>query len=301
MQETAEIVQQSEINIVEIVKETVNSLCNSLFDSINNTVFPMLDDIVFLDDSIISSSNTKNLFSSSLSNGILILANCLLVAFILYYSVRLLISNFSGSNIDSPFKFFLKAIFISILMNFSFDLCISLLNINFDITSYFCILGEDLFDNKISFISFTNELRSNLNGNSDIFSLTGILESTLYISSFSLVINFSLRYVFIKVLVLLSPFAFLCLLNKPTENLFKSWFKSFFCLLFLQVVVSIILLLSFSLATETSNPLFNNILLIGSISALLKANQFIKELIGGLDLNSNIQSSLSGLKYMFSK
>lgn len=161
--------------------------------------------------------------------------------------------------------------------------------------------GEDLFGKEISFITFTNELKKTLNTNSDIFSLDGILASTLYVSSFSLVINFALRYVLIKILIILSPFVFLCLMNQTTETFFKSWLKCFFSLLILQVVVAIILLLSFTLAHETSNELFNNILLVGAISALLKANQFIRELIGGLGINANIQTGLSSIKSMFSK
>lgn len=161
--------------------------------------------------------------------------------------------------------------------------------------------GEDLFGKEISFITFTNELKKTLNNNSDIFSLDGILASTLYISSFSLVINFALRYVLMKILIVLSPFVFLCLINQTTEGFFKSWLKCFFSLLILQVIVAIILLLSFTLAKETSNELLNNILLVGAISALLKANQFVRELIGGLGINANISTGISSIKSMFSR
>ena len=123
-----------------------------------------------------------------------------------------------------------------------------------------------------------------------MFSLNGILASTLYLSSFSLALNFALRYILVKVLILLSPFAILCLMNKPTRALFKSWAKSFFAILFLQVVVSIILLLPFAIMKENSDTLFNQLLLIGAITALLKANQFVKELVGGLGITANMQS-----------
>ncbi len=125
-----------------------------------------------------------------------------------------------------------------------------------------------------------------------MFSLNGILASTLYLSSFSLALNFALRYILIKVLILLSPFAFLCLINQPTYNLFKSWAKSFFAILFLQIIVSIILLLPFAIMKENSDTLFNQLLLIGAITALLKSNQFVKELIGGLGITANMQTGL---------
>ena len=105
----------------------------------------------------------------------------------------------------------------------------------------------------------------------------------------------------IKILIILSPIAILCLTNQSTEPFFKSWFKSFLALLILQIIVAIILLISFTLSKETSNALLNKILLVGGISALLKANQFVKELIGGLGINSNIQTGLSNLKSIFAK
>ena len=301
MEDSTEIIPTNEVDIIEIVRDTVNSLCNSLFDSINNTVFPLLDDIVFIDEDIVSSSSMENLFGSSSSNGILILANCLLFAFVLYYSARLIISHFSGNTVDPPYKFFIKTIIIAIVMNSSLDICSFLVKSTYQISLFFCELGNDLFGKEVSFITFTNELKRNLGNNSDIFSLDGILASTLYISSFGLVINFSLRYILMKILIILSPFVILCLINQPTEPFFKSWLKSFFSLLILQIIVAIILLLSFTLAKETSNELFNKILLVGAISALLKANQLVKELFGGLGINSNLQTGLSNIKSMFAK
>lgn len=301
MEVNAETITTNEVNIIEVVKETVNSLCNSLFDSINNSVFPLLDDIVFINSDITNSSHMNNLIGTSISNGVLILANSLLFAFVLYYAIRLILSYFTGNNIDPPYKFFIKAVLVAIFMNFSLSLCSFLIDSTYQISSFFCALGEDLFGKEISFITFTNELKKTLNVNSDIFSLNGILASTLYISSFSLIINFSLRYVLIKILIILSPFVLLCLINQTTESFFKSWFKCFFSLLILQVIVSIILLLSFTLVNETANPLFNNILLVGAINALLKANEFVKELIGGLGINANIQNGITNIKSMFLK
>lgn len=298
MEETAETIVENEINIIDVVQETVNSLLNSLFNSINDAVFPLLDEIVFVNKDIAS---MENLFGTSISNGVLILANCLLTAFVLYYSIRLLLSHFNGNRIDSPYKFFIKTIIIAIIMNFSLDICSTCIDTTYQISTFFCELGNEVLDKKISFTSFTSEIQKNLNSGGNIFSLDGILASTLYISSFSLIMNFALRYVLIKVLIILSPFVVLCLINQSSEPFFKSWFKSFFALLILQVIVSIILLISFTLAKETSNLLFNNILLVGAISALLKSNQFVRELIGGLGIEANLQNGILNIKSMFLK
>lgn len=139
MNETLETIT-NDVNIIEVVKETINSLCNSLFDSINNTVFPLLDDIIFLNSDITNSRNMQNLFGNSISEGILILANSLIFAFILYYSIRLLLSHFNGNSIESPHKFFIKAVIVVILMNSSLTLCSFLMDSTYEISSFFCEL-----------------------------------------------------------------------------------------------------------------------------------------------------------------
>ncbi len=293
-----ETIATSEINITGVVKETINSLCGSLFDSVNNTVFPLLDDIVFINNDITEGSHLEKIFGISPSSGVLILANSLITAFVLYYAVRLFLSHLSGSKIDSPYQFFLKASIIIILMNESLSLCQFMIECTSTFSDFFCLLGKDILGKKISFITLTNELTKSLHGSFNIFSLNGILASTLYISSFQLALNFALRYILVKVLVILAPFAFLCLLNPSTECFFKSWLKSFFSLLFLQVIVALILLLPFAIIKESSSDLFHQLLLIGAITALLKSNQFVRELIGGMGIVANLQTGISGLKSM---
>lgn len=55
-------ITSNEINIVETVQETINTLCSTLFDSIKNIIFPLLDDIVFIDNNIIESTYMEKLF-----------------------------------------------------------------------------------------------------------------------------------------------------------------------------------------------------------------------------------------------
>lgn len=139
MNETLETLT-NDVNIIEVVKETINSLCNSLFDSINNTVFPLLDDIIFLNSDVANSKNMQNLFGTSISEGVLILANSLIFAFILYYAIRLLLAHFSGNVVESPYKFFIKAILVIILMNSSLSLCSFFMDSTNEISSFFCEL-----------------------------------------------------------------------------------------------------------------------------------------------------------------
>ena len=99
----------------------------------------------------------------------------------------------------------------------------------------------------------------------------------------------------IKVFILLSPFCILSLCQNSTSWIFKCWIKSFFSLLFVQILISIILLLTFSINID-SNDILNKLIYIGSIYALTKANNFVKELFGGI--STNVSSNFSNIRFL---
>ncbi len=78
---------------VETIIQIINSLCKNLLSSIDKNIFPLLDELVFLNKEVISTGDKMNqILSNSPNKGVLALANCLFVAFILYYASRLLLS-----------------------------------------------------------------------------------------------------------------------------------------------------------------------------------------------------------------
>ena len=95
----------------------------------------------------------------------------------------------------------------------------------------------------------------------------------------------------IKVFVLLAPFAFLSLSLNSTSWFFKSWLKNLFSLLSIQIIVSLVLLILFSLDYSSTN-LFNKFIYVGGIYALIRANSFVREFIGGV--STNISQSVKG-------
>ena len=129
--------------------------------------------------------------------------------------------------------------------------------------------------------------------NINVFSLDGIIKGTLTVSLLNLVFSYSLRYVMIKILILLSPFAFLSLIMENTAHFFKSWYRNVFSLLFVQIIVSIILLLLFSMDYSKAN-LLNKFIYIGGIYALIRANSIVRDLFGGM--STTVQSGMSRLK-----
>ena len=282
-----------EIDFVEIILNTVNSLCQTLFSSIDKAISPILDDLIFINQDIAENKYLEKILGTNPNSGLLILANALLLAFLLYYAIRRFSSFYNGQEVESPYQFFIRAIIIGIFMNFSLSICSGIVSFTYEITEFICELGNQIFHKDISLSSLFGILCSQTSSSFNFFSIDGILTSMLSISSFTLVLQFSFRYIIIKILILLSPFAILCLLNRPTSGFFRSWLKSFFSLLLIQIILALILLLPFAIIKEDSTSILGKILLIRSVYALLRSNQFVKEFINGTGISTDFNSGIS--------
>lgn len=283
--------------ITKIIISTINTLFDNMFNSIDNNLYSLLDKITFVGPSILKESNFEKIIGTSSTNGILLIANSILIAFILYYSTKYLLSHLTYSKIESPSSFIIKLIIFGISMNFSFFIIEQILNINYNVTLAIQNLGSYLFNKNISFSELINTLNTKVYINTtsiDIFTLDGLLKSTLSFSLLSLVFSYSFRYVMIKIFVLLSPFAFLSLSLSSTSWFFKAWIRNFFSLLFVQIIVSLILLFLFSI-DYSSNDILTKFIYIGGVFALIKVNSFIKEFIGGLstDISQYVNTFMS--------
>ena len=278
---------ENQTNIAQTIIDTINSIFETLFASIDNNLYSILDKITFIDSNILNDKNFENIFGNSTSNGILLIANSLLLGFIIYYSVRFLMSHITYNKVDSPFSFFIKIIIFGICMNCSFFIIQFLLDFNSNISLAIRDLGKSLFHKDISFSGLINTINSNIaidTNTLNIFSIDGLIKGTLSMSLLNLVFSYSFRYIMIKVFVLLAPFSFLSLSLDSTSCFFKSWLKNLFSLLFIQVIVSLVLLILFSLDFSSSN-LFNKFIYVGGIYSLIKANSFVREFLGGVSTN----------------
>ena len=268
---------------------TINEIFSTLFSSLDKSLYSLLDKSVFVNEEILSDSFFNTIFQSAF--GLPTIANAILVGFVLYYCFRLSFSQFSGNHIEKPYQFIGKVIIISICINFSAFLCEEFLKINGLFTDSIRMLGKTVTKQDISFNNLiTNSIYLTNSQNSfNLFSLEGILKSFFSIGLISLLFSYSIRYILIKLFVLLSPFALLSLVNSSTNWFFNSWVRTLFSLLFVQIFISLILILLFSLNIKSSD-LFSEISYISTIFILTKANGYIKELIGGisLDVNTNI-------------
>lgn len=278
---------ENTVDITQTIIDTINHIFENLFSSIDNNLYSVLDDITFISSDILKDKNFESIFGNSTKNGILLIANSLLLGFILYYSVRYLMSHFTYTNSENPFSFIIKLVLFGIAMNFSFFLVQIFLELNFNISLAIRNLGESLFQKPICFSELITTINTTIaidTNSLNIFSLDGLIKGTLTISLLNLVFSYSLRYIMVKVFILLSPFAFLSLTLNSTSWFFKSWIRNLFSLLFIQMIVSFVLVLLFSMDYSSSN-LFTKFVYVGGIYSLIKANSFVREFIGGVSTN----------------
>ena len=271
-------------DITQVIIDTINTIFGNLFSSIDNNLYDVLDKVTFISSDILRDSNFENIFGNSASNGILLISNSLLLGFLLYYAIRYLMAHLTFTQSELPSKFLIKLLLCGIVMNFSFYCLEMFLDLNNNVSLAIRSLGESLFNKKICFSELINTINTQMSIDTatlDLFSLDGLIKSILSVSLLGLVFSYSLRYVFVKLFILLSPFAILSLSLQNTSWFFKAWFRNLFSLLFLQIVVSLVLLILFSMDYSASN-LFVKFIYVGGIYALIRANSFIREFIGGV-------------------
>lgn len=280
--------------IVDSIYNVINSLFSKLFSSVDNSIYGILDKITFIDKSILESENFKKILGDSFSNGVLLICNSLVFGAILFFAINYLFSHLTLSKSQTPSQFFFKLVIFVILMNSSIWLCSEIINLVSIVSNLIIELGKSLFNQEISFSNFVTLINKEvyISGTEfNIFSFEGIAKSFTSVGFMNLVFAYALRYVLIQILVIISPFAILTLTLDKIEWFFKSWMKVFISLLLEQIFVSIILLLAFSIDIP-NNPNLKQLLYIGIIYALIRANGYMYQIFGGLSttVSTNISN-----------
>lgn len=130
---------------------TINTIFENLFSSIDNNLYEVLDNLVFVDKDILSAKYFNNIFGLSSNSGILLVANSLLIGLLIYYSIRLILSNFTYNKIENPAQFIFKCIIFGICMNSAFFIIEQIINLNFNVCSLIKNIGEDMFRKRCVF------------------------------------------------------------------------------------------------------------------------------------------------------
>lgn len=267
----------------------LNYLLEKVFKSIEGEIFKTLDKLTIIGPEILKEEPLKNIVFENKVNGLVIIANTLILFFVIYYVFKQLIGIYNGNKIESIYVFIIRIIIVCIIVNFSYYICEEILNI-------FGILGEsidtyasDLINRKVTFENLKDSIINIENIiNTDLVSLDGIIKGIISFGSVSILISFSVRYVTVIFLIIISPLAFVCLSSNLTSGIFNMWVKMLIVNLILQIGIK--LLIFIPLAYKNQNDIIYKIILVGTISLIYKFNIFIKELLARISNENNVKN-----------
>ena len=237
------------------------------------------------------------MLGTSTTTGIIIIANAIIIGLVIFYAIRYMCSMYISTQVEKPYQFIFKLVIVIALVNSSYFLCEEILNINFLISGSIRAVGEKMLNTSISFENLIIKINTIVSNETtlNVFSFDGMIKSFTSFGLFNLLFSYALRYIMIKVFILITPLMIITLLNNTTAWIFKSWIKSVFSLLIVQSFISVILLIIFA-SDFSANNTFTKLMYIGSIYALIRANSYTRQILGGI--STDVSSNISSLKKM---
>lgn len=256
-----------------------------------------MDDITFISKDILNDNFSEKILGTSTTTGLILIANSLLIGLAIYYAMRFMFSMYTSSQVEKPYQFIFKLILVVAFVNSSYFICEQILDINFYISGAVREVGEKMLNTNISFENLIIKINSIVSNETtlNVFSFDGMIKSFTSFGLFNLLFSYSLRYVMIKIFVILTPFMIITLLNNSTAWIFKSWIKSVFSLLIVQTFISIILLVIFA-SDFSEGTTFTKLVYIGCIYALTRANSYTRQILGGI--STEVSANVSSIKRM---
>ncbi|MDD2376011.1 MAG: hypothetical protein PHD15_01975 [Clostridia bacterium] len=264
------------MNVNDIIN-SLNLISEKLFKSVEGEVYTTLDKIVNISPDILKSDPLKNIFFENKINGIILIANSLMMLYITYYMFTQLISLYNGNTTENVYTFIIKLVVIFILVNNSYFICELILNITSEITSSIELYGEDISGQDVTFSNLKEKIISIKDFmKNDLLSLDGLIKGVISFGAITILINFSIRYVTMIFLLIIFPLSLTTLTSSITSGIFKSYFKLFAVTLLTQIVVKLVILIP--LMYKDVDSIMYKIILVGTIYIIYKINTFVKEL-----------------------
>lgn len=273
------------MNVNNII-DTINIVAQKIFSSVEGEIYPLLDKIIIITPDILKQEPLKNMLFEDKNVAMTLVATSFIVFFVVYFVLSRLISMYSGREVENIWQSVIRLVICSILMSTSYYICKEILNINSIFTEIVSSAGKDITGKNISFENFRGTI-TNLGKymSSDFISIDGMIKGLISFGTITLVLNFSIRYVTVIFLLLISPIAFMLAASDVTIDIFKSWLKLLVTNLLMQSVV--IIIISIPLAFNKINNVMFKIVLVGTIYMLYRLNNIIKELLGNISRNTN--------------
>ncbi len=264
----------------------LNLLSNKIFKILEKEVYATLDNIINITPDILNKEPLKTIFTKEETNGVILIANALILFYILHFIISQIISIYNGKNIENIYQFIIKIIIIGILVNNSYFICELILKVFNGLSNAIDIFCKNFIDKDITF----SVLKENIYklkdiDKSDLISIEGLIKSTLSLSSVSILITLSIRYVTVILLLLISPIAIICLCSNITSGFSKIWFKTLFINLSMQIFIKLVILIPI-VYKDTKSSMYK-VILLGSLYLLYKINSFISSIFSKISERKN--------------
>lgn len=281
--------EEQTLDLTELICDSVNSIFFKFFSSIDNSICSNLDNILFINSDMLNNFKFQQFFDENSPNNLLIIVNILIIGIVSFYAINYVVAHLIYSKVDSPYQFIFKCIIFISCSYSSFWLCSQAISFTSLITDIIKDIGYNITGNNINFATLIDSINSNLYTSLqifDIFTFDGLIKFVFSIITVYILFIFSVRYIMCMFLILISPFAFLSLVNNKLDGFFKSWLKQYMEVLFIQIFVSLILITSFCVDFSYSDIL-SKINYISTLFIISKCNTNIKLIFSNIYNYSN--------------
>lgn len=252
--------------------ENISSTINKLYLSIENKGYDILNKVSNISEDLFSQIPLKIIYNDEYKIYLDLFIGIIVFSFFIFYFIKLLLYLYSENGIESLYFFIIKVILVVILSSNSYYICKKTIYLNYLFTDIVSNFLEDVSDVEINYNYIKEEkntLQEILNFD-DKVNIEGVIEVIISFFIINMIIFLSIRYVIIILVILISPFSFLMILSKNTENLFYIWLKTFLNSLLIQVINKILL---YIIIISKDNKEMFSIIIIGTFFIMYKLNR----------------------------
>lgn len=269
-----------------------------LYSSFNDSISSVLDRIVFINKNIIDDRYAFKFNGDKTLFVIERLANTFLYGILIYVMFKYLLNKITNEENENITGVIYKLLIAAILIGFSKEICGFILEINGYISDEILSFGKSITKKEITFDALFKKIKLIIgySKGEDAKSVNTILQGFVSFGLINLVLIYSLRYIYIKILCLMFPFAIVLKSNKKMEHISKAWLKSFVGLLCLQHLIAIILIFAINIRSNGTNIL-GKVVCVGCVYALMQINELQREIMGSssLYINTALRAQKGGI------
>jgi len=222
-----------------VIKEIFNSVSELFSEFVPSNFFELMDKMAFLSLDFLGFGSNGEILDKGfiIGEAIMKLSNFLIWGLLIFYGFRSLFSYFLSKKVDVPWKMFIRIVVFGILANSAFFICYTGAFFTENCTEYMrSYAGKD----NISFSVYESYINiEEVEDDNEIYTFDALISIFIYFSTFFVCICLGARYLFVKILILLSPIFFILGGFKYSEKIFFAWCKKILILFFLQFIFSI--------------------------------------------------------------